>query len=75
MDIADILIYVHSDLPAAQREAIEEAVRACTGVVSAHFGPAQPHGLTVAYDPEAVTSGRLLGVVKRWDRASTMAGL
>lgn len=75
MDIADILIHVHPTLAAGQRAKIEEALGASKGVVSAHFSPAHPHVLSVAYDPEAAHAGQLLQIVQEWDKAATMVGL
>jgi len=75
MDITDILIHVHPALSAGQRAKIEEALSGSKGVVSAHFSPAHPHVLTVAYDPEAAQAGQLLQIVREWDQAATMVGL
>lgn len=75
MDFADILIHVHPTLSAEQRARIEDALSASKGVVSAHFSPAHPHVLTVAYDPEAAQAGQLLQIVREWDQAATMVGL
>ena len=75
MDIADILIHVHPTLSAEQRAKIEEALSGSKGVVSAHFSPAHPHELTVAYDPDASHAAQLLQVVREWDKAATMVGL
>lgn len=75
MDIADIMIHVHTDLSAEQRAKIEEAVSACDGVVSVHFSPEHTHELTVAYDPEAINSKTILEQVRQWDKEAMMAGL
>ncbi len=75
MDIVDILIHVHPELPATPRSKIEDEIGNCAGVVSAHFSPGHPHEFTVAYDPQAITSQRILELVRRWDGAATMAGL
>ncbi|MCL5061456.1 MAG: hypothetical protein M1449_13985 [Candidatus Thermoplasmatota archaeon] len=75
MDVADILIHVHPALTAEQRAKIEEALSGSKGVVSAHFSPAHPHTLAVAYDPEAARSGHLLRIVREWDQAATLVGL
>lgn len=75
MDIADILIHVHPELPAAQRALVEEALGSQAGVISAHFSREHPHELVVAYDPETIRSTRLLDIVRVWDAAAMMAGL
>jgi allophanate hydrolase subunit 1 len=75
MDIADILIHVHPELSASQREKIETEVGALTGVVSVHFSSGHPHELTVAYDPARITSQRILELVRQWDKAASLVGL
>ena len=75
MNIADILIHVHPELSAQQRDEMEAGIRAGDGIVSVHFSPGHLHELIVAYNPEAVTSRQILGLVRRWDKAATMVGL
>lgn len=75
MDIADIMIHVHADLSAEQREKIEETVGACEGVVSVHFSPQHAHEMTVAYDPETINAQMILARVRQWDAVATMVGL
>ena len=75
MNITDILIHVHPTLTAEQREKVEDALSGSKGVISAHFSPAHPHALTVAYDPEMAQSGQLLQIVREWDQAATLVGL
>jgi len=75
MDIADILIHVHPDLVAEQRAKVEGALSSNEGVVSVHFSPQHAHELTVAYDPEAISSETILEQVRQWDREAVMAGL
>lgn len=74
MDIADIMIHVHP-MNTEQRSKIEAALSESTGVISAHFSPAHPHTLTVAYDPEAAHAGQLLQIVRAWDLTADMVGL
>jgi len=75
MNITDILIHVHPTLTAGQRTKIEEALSGSKGVVSAHFSPAHPHELIVAYNPEAADAAQLLQIVREWDTAVTMVDL
>ena len=42
MDIADILIHVHPDLPVDDRAGLEEGLRGFEGVISVHFNPHTP---------------------------------
>jgi hypothetical protein len=75
MNIADILIHVHPELSAQQREKMEAGIGARDGMVSVHFSSGHLHELIVAYDPEAVSSQQILELVRRWDQAATMVGL
>lgn len=75
MDIVDILIHVHPELSAEQRAKIENEVGVQKGVMSVHFSAGHPHELIVAYDPQAITSKRILELVRVWDKAATMVGL
>jgi hypothetical protein len=75
MNIADILIHVHPELPAQQRDEMEAAVRARDGIVSVHFSAGHPHELIAAYNPQAITSRQILELVRQWDKAATMVGL
>ncbi|MCK5361017.1 MAG: ATP-binding protein [Gammaproteobacteria bacterium] len=74
MDIVDILIHVHPDLVVEQRAKLEETLSSSEGVVSAHFSPEQPHELTVAYDPEVISSKTILEQARQWDKDAVMAG-
>ena len=60
MDIADILIHVHPDLPVDDRAGLEEGLRGFEGVISVHFNPQHAHLLVVAYDPELISSAQVL---------------
>ncbi|UCE88643.1 MAG: hypothetical protein JSW10_09945 [Pseudomonadota bacterium] len=75
MNIVDILIDVHPELPAEQCTQMEQEISKCNGVVSVHFSPDHSHELTVAYDPQTVSSQRILEITRQWDEAATMAGL
>lgn len=60
MDIADILIHVHPDLPADARGGLEEGLRNFEGVISVHFNQQHDHLLVVAYNPELISSAQVL---------------
>jgi len=74
MDIADILVHVHPDLSKEQRVQIEEIVAAQEGVVSVHFSAEHIHEMTVAYDPQKISSIVILEQVRLWDKEAVMAG-
>jgi len=75
MDIVDILIHVHPELSVEQRAKIEHEIGVHKGVMSVHFSTGHPHQLTVAYDPQAIASKRILELVRVSDKAATMVGL
>lgn len=60
MDMVDILFYVHPSLSHTERDTLEENLRMYDGVLSAHFTQDKQHLLTVAYNPERITSAELL---------------
>jgi len=75
MNIADILIHVHPELSVEQRTKVEEEVSSQDGVISVHFSPEHQHELTVAYNPQSITSQAILSLVRQWDKDAAMAGL
>lgn len=76
MSNADVLIYVHAELPQADRAKVKKEVEACAGVVSADFGKSKhPHALIVEYKSEAIQSKQILDAVRRHDPAATMTGM
>jgi len=75
MELGDILILVHPELPEEQRAKIEDEVGSLDGVVSFHFSPGHPHEVTVAFNPQVITSREILDQVRKWDKEATMAGL
>lgn len=75
VSIADIMIHLHPDTSPADRETLEQALRELEGVVSVHFNHADhPHAVVIAYNPDAVSSGSVLGVVRKLDGDAVMAG-
>ena len=76
MNIADVLVHVHSELSAADRTKVKQGVSTCVGVVSANFDQHKhPHALIVQYHPETVKSKQILEVVRQYDPAATLVGL
>lgn len=75
MNITDIMIHVHPQLSAEQRSKIEDVIGNQDGVMSVHFSPDHEQELTVAYNPESITSEAILSLVRQWDEDAVMAGL
>jgi hypothetical protein len=73
--ITDILFHVRADLSAGERGNIERDLQGCDGVLSAHFSPAHPHLLEVAYNPDTVSSGILREHLSERGLRVSMAGL
>jgi hypothetical protein len=75
IQIADVLFNVPADLPVKDRNNIERDLQGCDGVLSAHFIPAHPHMLEVAYNPETVTTETLRGHLVERGLTVSKAGL
>ena len=75
MDIADFLINVHPELPMNERTQLEDEIGHMEGVVSAHFSPGHPHMMTVAYNPDAVSSSKVMVQVGKHGIWASKVGL
>lgn len=75
MDITDIMIHVHPELSAEQSTKVEDEVSNQDGVISVCFSPEHQHEMTVAYNPESITSEAILSLVRQWDSDAVMVGL
>ncbi len=75
MDMVDVLIHVHPNLSAMEREKLEQELRALAGVISVHFSPGHPHLLIVAYDPQAISSSTILAHAGTRGVEATKVGL
>lgn len=60
MEIADFVIHVKAEIPAAEREMLADELADQAGVVSAHFSREHAHLLNIAYDPDVTSSAALL---------------
>lgn len=76
MEMIDILIHVHPDLPPETRAKVEEDIGGRDGVVSAHFiHKEHSHAMEVAFDLDTIHASQILEAVKHYDPAATMIGL
>ena len=76
MNPADMLIYVHPELDAQRRAALEKIVEGRVGVDCAQFDPhTRHHAMMVKYDPEAIQGIQILDIVRKSDPAATIVGL
>ena len=75
MHLVDLLVHVNEPLESAERNALEEELRKCEGVIAPRFNEKTPHLLLVAYDPQAVDSRSLLDRVRLSGYAAQLVGM
>ena len=64
MQTADVIIHVDETIDHDRRMKIADIVRVHAGVTEVAHHDEKPHLMIVKYDPQAVTSQALLGVVR-----------
>ena len=65
MDINDVVIHVSETLDPNKRHDLEDQMRAVDWVIAPRFNDGRPHLMSVAYDPERISTGELLNEVRR----------
>lgn len=75
MSIVDFMIHLQPELPMNERTQLEYEIGDMDGVMSAHFTPRSPHIMEVAYNPDVVSSGVVLGRVSQRGIAAGKVGL
>jgi hypothetical protein len=75
MDLADFLINVHPELPTDERAQLEDEICHMEGVVSACFSPNHPHMMTVTYNPDAISSGKVMEQVGKHGIEASKVGM
>jgi len=75
MDLADFLINVHPELPTDERTQLEDEIGHMEGVVSACFSPDHPHMMTVTYNPDAISSSKVMEQVGKHGIEASKVGL
>ncbi len=75
ININDIIIHVHPELPAETRDKVVTELHDDNGVLSACFSPDNVHALTVAYNTDLIKSIDVLQHVRHWDQKATMVGM
>ncbi|MEW6613375.1 MAG: ATP-binding protein [Pseudomonadota bacterium] len=73
--LADIMLHVDELLGREELERLEDMLRADDGIISAHFPAARPHLMLVAYNPDCITSGEILGRIVQSGRHAELIGL
>ena len=75
MSIVDFIIHTEPELPLSERFQLESEIGDMDGVMSAHFSPRHHHMMEVAYNPDVVSSGVVLGRVSRRGIVAQKVGL
>ena len=76
INMADIVVHLHQQTSGADKDRVEQGLRALNGVISVHFNSVDhPLAVVVAYDPQAVSSQTLLAEIRTSDPQAMMAGL
>lgn len=76
MNTSDVMVHIHPELSAEERAKVAAEVKKCLGVISACFDHhTHPHALTVVYDPDAISSKKILGAAQKFDPAASLVGM
>ena len=75
IQLADVTIHIDKNLSSEQRGTIEESLRALDGVVSIHNPDKTPHLTLVEYDPDIITSRKILERVTDQGAHAELVGL
>jgi hypothetical protein len=75
IQLADVIIHIDKNLSSEQRGTIEESLRALDGVVSIHNPDKTPHLTLVEYDPDIITSRKILERVTNQGAHAELVGL
>ena len=75
IQLADVILHIDKNLSSEQRGTIEESLRALDGVVSIHNPDKTPHLTLVEYDPDVITSRKILQRVTDQGAHAELVGL
>ncbi len=75
IQLADVTLHIDKNLSSEQRGTIEESLRALDGVVSIHNPDKTPHLTLVEYDPDIITSRKILDRVTDQGAHAELVGL
>lgn len=75
IQLADVILHIDKNLSSEQRGTIEESLRALDGVVSIHNPDKTPHLTLVEYDPDIITSRKILERVTNQGAHAELVGL
>ena len=75
IQLADVILHIDKNLSSEQRGTIEESLRALDGVVSIHNPDKTPHLTLVEYDPDVITSRKILERITDQGAHAELVGL
>ena len=75
IQLADVTLHIDKNLSSEQRGTIEVSLRALDGVVSIHNPDKTPHLTLVEYDPDVITSRKILQRVTDQGAHAELVGL
>ena len=76
MHTADMLIHIHPELDAQERNTLERRIMGCAGVDCAEFDHhTHPHAMIVKYDPDEIQGIQILNIVRTVDPNASRVGL
>lgn len=75
MDVVEVLIHVHPELPDAERASVIQEIQGDEGVVAVHFSEVTNHILMVKYDANATDAHKILAHAQTHDSAATIASM
>jgi hypothetical protein len=62
--LVDVTVHIDESVGEDRRKELDDAVRAIDGVVSVGFAEGKPHLMIVQYNPQRISSTRILERVK-----------
>jgi hypothetical protein len=69
------VVHLDPETTAECKGSVDDGPRVLDGVVSVHFTEGEhPHALIVAYNPEAISSDKVLEEIRKSDSKAVMAG-
>lgn len=75
MNIIDIMVYIRTQLDAAQRSVVEHELSHQQGVMSSRFNSDKTHMLMLTYNPDAISSAGLLRKITNMGLDARLVGL
>ena len=75
IQLVDLTLHIDENLDAAQRETVEDSLRAIDGVISIHNAENTPHLTVVQYNPDETDSQAILQRVTNQGAHAQLIGM